>query len=60
MLPYKRARGREALKKLRVFSGVPEKYKKTEEVPIDNILERTSRYVRVGEVSRFLGYEVRI
>jgi large subunit ribosomal protein L13 len=60
MLPYKRARGREALKKLHVFCGVPEKYKKTEEVPIDTILERTSRYVRVGEVSRFLGYEVRI
>jgi large subunit ribosomal protein L13 len=60
MLPYRRMRGREALKNLQVFTGVPEKYKKTDEVPIDNILERTSSFVTVGEISRFLGYEVSV
>jgi large subunit ribosomal protein L13 len=60
MLPFRKYKGREALKKLRVFRGTPEKYKKGEAVPIDNILERTSTYVKVGEISKFLGYEVDI
>ena len=58
MLPWRKSKGRDALKKLRVFRGTPEKYKKGEDVPLDSILERTSSYVRVGEISRFLGYEV--
>jgi large subunit ribosomal protein L13 len=58
MLPFRKYKGREALKKLRVFRGTPEKYKKGEAVSLDNILERTSTYVRVGEISKFLGYEV--
>ncbi len=60
MLPFRKARGREALRKLRVFRGMPEKYKKGEAVPVDNILERTSPYVKVGEISTFLGYRVRM
>ncbi len=58
MLPYRYPRGREALRKLRVFRGTPEKYKKADSVPIANIAERTSRYVKVSEISQFLGYEV--
>ncbi|MBU7014025.1 MAG: 50S ribosomal protein L13 [Theionarchaea archaeon] len=58
MLPSRRIRGRKALKNLQVFTGVPEKYKKTDEVPIDSILERTSSFVTIGEISHFLGYEV--
>lgn len=58
MLPFRKLKGRQALKKLRVFRGIPENYKKGEAVPIANILERTSAYVKVGDVSRFLGLEV--
>jgi large subunit ribosomal protein L13 len=58
MLPYRKHKGREALKKLRVYRGTPEKYKKGEDLPIGSILERTSPYVRVGDISIFLGYEV--
>ena len=58
MLPFRNQKGRKALKNLRVFRGTPENYKKGEAVPIANILERTSTYVRVGDISRFLGYEV--
>ena len=59
MLPYKKDKGRKALKNLRVFRGTPEKYKKADDVHLDNILERTSRYVNVGEISQFLGYKMR-
>lgn len=58
MLPYKKEKGRKAFKKLRVFRDIPEKYKKTEDVPVDTILERTARYVTIGEISHFLGCEV--
>jgi large subunit ribosomal protein L13 len=58
MLPFRKLKGRQALRKLRVFRGTPENYKKGEAVPIANILERTSAYVKVGDVSRFLGLEV--
>ncbi|KYK28347.1 MAG: 50S ribosomal protein L13 [Theionarchaea archaeon] len=60
MVPFRKHKGREALKKLRVFRGAPEKYKKGEDVPCDNILERTSSYVKVGDISRFLGYEYEV
>ncbi len=59
MLPYRKHKGKEALKNLRVYRGTPEKYKKADDVALDNILERTSRYVSVGEVSQSLGYNVR-
>ena len=60
MLPYKREKGKKAFKKLQVFRSIPEKYKKTEDVPVDTVLERTARYVTVKEISHFLGYEVTI
>lgn len=56
MLPSKKFRGRTALRNLEIFQGVPEKYKKADDVPIDNILEKTARYTTIGEISRFLGY----
>jgi large subunit ribosomal protein L13 len=56
MLPFRKHRGRAALQNLDVFQGIPEKYKKADDVPIDNILEKTARYTTIGEISRFLGY----
>jgi ribosomal protein uL13 len=60
MLPYKKSRGREALKNLRVFRGIPEKYKKGDDVPIATIVDKTSPYVTVGEISNYLGLEVNV
>jgi large subunit ribosomal protein L13 len=56
MLPFRKHQGRAALQNLDVFQGIPEKYKKADDVPIDNILEKTARYTTIGEISRFLGY----
>jgi large subunit ribosomal protein L13 len=56
MLPFRKHKGRAALHNLEVFQGIPEKYKKADDVPIENILEKTARYTTIGEISRFLGY----
>ncbi|MHC1570486.1 MAG: 50S ribosomal protein L13 [Methermicoccaceae archaeon] len=58
MLPYKRARGRQALSNLRVYVGVPEELEhESRDVPEQARMERlsTRKYVRLGEVSEFLG-----
>lgn len=58
MLPYKRARGREALSRLRVYLGIPEEYEKVKREKVENAnAERLSRkYVTLGEVSEKLGW----
>ncbi|AGK60648.1 LSU ribosomal protein L13P [Archaeoglobus sulfaticallidus PM70-1] len=61
MLPWKSRRGREAYRNLKVFIGVPEELQGKAEVVESALLEKVSKaekYVTVGEVSRFLGYEV--
>jgi len=58
MLPYKRRRGREALSNLRVYVGVPRELEnESAERPEEARMERlsTRKYVRLGEVSTFLG-----
>ncbi len=59
MLPYKRARGREALSRLKVYLGIPEEYEKEKREKVENAsVERLSRkYVTLGEVSEKLGWE---
>ena len=58
MLPYKQAKGREALARLKVYLGIPEEYKTVERQKVANAgAERLSRvYVTVGEVSEKLGW----
>ena len=60
MLPYKKPRGREAYKRLKVHISVPRdlKGKKFESVEGASQLS-TQRYITLGDVSRVLGYEVR-
>ncbi len=58
MLPWKTHRGRMAFKRLRVYVGLPKEF---EGADLETISEAhmsrlaTPKYVRVGEVARFLG-----
>ncbi|MEA1984057.1 MAG: 50S ribosomal protein L13 [Euryarchaeota archaeon] len=58
MLPYKRARGRDALASLKVYVGVPEELKGSEFTTVEGAdMNRlsSSKYLRIGDVSHKLG-----
>ncbi len=56
MMPYQQARGREALKRLRVYIDVPEDLKsKTLEVIADAKRAPQGPVISLGEVSKLLG-----
>ena len=52
MLPYKKAKGREAFKRVKVTVGNPEGI--TPDVTYDKV-PNTNKFVTIGEISRFLG-----
>ena len=61
MLPYKKARGRDALSRVKVYLGVPDEYK---DVPKTRLKEAEGRlslakYVLLREVSEHLGWRPR-
>ncbi len=60
MLPYRKARGREAFKRLRVHIGVPRELEAAEMESLTNAhLDRLrGRYVTVGEIARNIGWKV--
>jgi large subunit ribosomal protein L13 len=58
MLPYKRERGRKALSNLKVYVGVPKELEGEEKETVEEAhISRlsTTRYIKLGEVSKFLG-----
>lgn len=58
MLPHKRARGRDAMSRLKVYVGVPSEFKDTEAITIadaDMRLLSSSKYIELGEVSQKMG-----
>jgi large subunit ribosomal protein L13 len=58
MLPYKRARGRDAMSRLRVYVGVPYEFKDADMTTIadaDMKLLSSSKYIELGEVSQKIG-----
>ncbi|HIH27940.1 lsu ribosomal protein l13ae (l13p) [hydrocarbon metagenome] len=58
MLPYKRAAGSDAFKRVRVYVGVPGEFTGSErEIPGDAHMDRLNgpKFVTVGAVSTFLG-----
>ncbi|MEM3519194.1 MAG: 50S ribosomal protein L13 [Candidatus Hadarchaeales archaeon] len=58
MLPYHKAKGRAAYRRLKVYRGVPEEVAGKEMVRVkeaDISRLRTSRYIRLEELSRHLG-----
>lgn len=52
MLPYKRPKGREALKRLKVYVGVPSEYRDLEKKKIDDALFKNEYvpYVTLGQI----------
>ena len=58
MLPRKKPRGKEAYKRLRVYPGVPERYKNVEKVKFEDALaSRLGRkYVYLGEIAKLFGW----
>ncbi|SFM59670.1 50S ribosomal protein L13 [Methanolobus profundi] len=58
MLPYKRARGRDAMSRLKVYVGVPMEFQDKESIKIEEAnMDRLSsnKYLRLGDVSKKLG-----
>ncbi|RLE59677.1 MAG: 50S ribosomal protein L13 [Thermoprotei archaeon] len=52
MLPHKRSKGREALKRLKVYVGVPREYRDVEKIKIDDALFKNEfvPYVTLGQI----------
>ena len=60
MIPFKRASGRAAYKKLKVYVGVPKEYASTKMEKVEAAMRpRTGSFVRLGDVSAYLGSKVR-
>jgi len=57
MLPYKKTRGREALKRLKVYIGIPEKYSKFSFITLDVAKKDLEKYdyITLGELSKAIG-----
>jgi len=60
MIPYDKTRGREAYRHLKVFVGVPSEFESEKMETIEKAMQvNTSKYVTLGDVSGFLGSNVR-
>ena len=58
MLPWPRPRGREALKRIHVFIGVPEEYEDKEKIVLEDSKYRslTRKFITIGDLSHELGW----
>ncbi len=58
MLPYRKPRGREAYRRLKVYVGVPEEFKEREltRFPEADASKLNSKYILVGELAKLLGW----
>ncbi len=57
MLPYKKPKGRAALRRLKVYSGQPEKYKEAEKIAKTRETLRC-RYATLKDISKFMGAKI--
>jgi large subunit ribosomal protein L13 len=58
MIPYKKSKGREAYRRLKVYVGIPAELEKEKAQPLPGAhLDRsaTRRFIRIGELSKRLG-----
>jgi len=57
MLPKRKARGREALRRLRVYIGVPENLKEVKPIKLEEAELRRDdiKYITLGQLSKLLG-----
>jgi large subunit ribosomal protein L13 len=60
MLPHRKARGRDAFRRLRVHIGVPRELEavQLESLPDAHLNRLKGRYVSVGEIARNIGWKV--
>ena len=59
MIPHRKARGREAFRRLRVHIGVPEELASVEKesIPEAHVSKLGNRYVTVGEIAENIGWK---
>ena len=57
MLPYKKPRGRIALKKLKVHRGQPEEFKDAEKIT-KTANKLRCRYIKIKDISKFIGAKI--
>ncbi len=57
MLPYRKPKGKDALKRLRVYAGTPEEFKDKEATKLKDaeFRKRSSKYTTIKRLSEFLG-----
>jgi large subunit ribosomal protein L13 len=59
MLPYQQARGRTALKNLKVYIGVPKEFAKSKTETIEKAKNiDNEKFLELGAISRYLGVEL--
>ncbi|MHA1607729.1 MAG: 50S ribosomal protein L13 [Candidatus Freyarchaeota archaeon] len=58
MLPWKKARGRSAYRRLRVYIGVPEELSNAElqTIPEAHVSKTKAKFIRVEDISREIGW----
>ncbi len=58
MLPRKKPRGREALRRLRVYIGIPDEYRNAPKIKIRDAIPKNTRikYMTVGELASLIGW----
>jgi ribosomal protein L13 len=57
MLPWKKARGRQALKRLRVYQGTPEDIVITRRLDLPEFTRTGRRTVYLSEIAREIGWK---
>lgn len=58
MLPYQQPKGREALKRLKCYIGVPEEYKDVKKERLGLPDKKPFKYMTLEELSRYLGAKI--
>ena len=58
MLPYQQPKGRQALKRLKCYIGVPEEYKDAEKERVGLPEKKPYKYMTIEELSRYLGAKI--
>ena len=58
MLPYRKPKGREALRRLKVYVGVPEEFERHEKVRFKeaDAAKLETKFITVGELARLMGW----
>ena len=59
MLPHRKAHGREAFRRLKVYTGIPEEFKEAEKETFEKIHSSnlSKRFVTIGEIAENIGWK---